>query len=452
MSLSPLDSALTRDLFTDAEIARLFSDTAQVRAMMLVLGALARVQGERGMIPAESGAFLHRAMREMQVDPAGLAEGTARDGVSVPALVTALTRALDAPEHAACLHRGATSQDIQDTALMLRLRQALKLIETRLAAALGALADLAEAHAETPMAARSYGQVAEATSFGHLAATWGAPLLRAAEALPGLRARSLCVSLSGPVGTGSGLGPDPDGLRADLAAELGLGDPGASWHTDRAALHALLGWCVALTHGGGKMGEDLLLLSRSDVAEVTLPGGGGSSSLPQKRNPVAASVLVALSRHAPVQLSLLQANPHKEARDGAAWFLEWLAVPGIVAASARAVALMEAQAAGMNVQRDAMRARLETPLGLHHAAALRRHLEAHGQGGGAAAQADIAALAQEARETETALPALFAARFADLPHPDLSPETQIADAARAARRFAAALRAVAEEKDGAQKV
>ncbi len=212
MSASPFDSALYRGLFGDAEMSRLFSDTAEVRAMMLVLGALASVQGKAGVIPEVSGAFLARAMREVQVDPAGLAESVGANGVSVPGLVAALRKALDAPEHAAWLHFGATSQDIQDTGLMLRLARALALIEGRLVAAAGALGRLAEAEAETPMAARTYGQVAVPSSFGALVAVWGWPVIRAVERLRDLRPR-LPVSLAGAGGTGSMLGPEPAAIR-----------------------------------------------------------------------------------------------------------------------------------------------------------------------------------------------------------------------------------------------
>ncbi len=146
--------------------------------MMLVLGALARVQGRAGVIPEVSGAFLHRAAMEIQIDPLGLTAGVAQNGVSVPGLVEAMRKAFEAPEHAAWLHYGATSQDIQDSGLMLRLARALTLIEVRLVGGLAALARLAEAEAETPMAARTYGQVAVPSSLGALVANWGWPLLR----------------------------------------------------------------------------------------------------------------------------------------------------------------------------------------------------------------------------------------------------------------------------------
>jgi hypothetical protein len=194
--------------------------------MMLVLGALAKGQGAQGTIPEVSAAFLHRSMMEAQIDPAGLAKATGANGVTVPGLVAALRDALQAPEHAQYLHWGATSQDIQDSGLMLRMRQALMLIEARIGAALAALADLAEANAETPQAARTYGQVATPSSFGALAASWGSPLLRLHDRLEALRPRVLCVSLSGAAGTASMLGADPDALRAALAGRAGAGRSG----------------------------------------------------------------------------------------------------------------------------------------------------------------------------------------------------------------------------------
>ncbi|MBF9061321.1 adenylosuccinate lyase family protein, partial [Rhodobacterales bacterium HKCCSP123] len=306
MSASPFDSALYRDLFGDAEIGRLFSDSAEVRAMMLVLGALAKVQGQAGVIPEMTGAFLHRAAMELQIDPAGLATATGQNGVSLPGLVTAMRKALEAPEHAPYLHWGATSQDIQDTGLMLRLRQALSLIEARLVTAARALAELAEAEAETPMAARTYGQVAVPTSFGALVAAWGWPLLQSLERLRALKPR-LCVSLAGAGGTGTMLGPDPAAIRTGLARALGLADPGRSWHAERSLIAEIAGLCVSVTAAGAKPAEDLLILTRSDVAEVRLAGGGASSTMPQKQNPVGPSVLVALARTAAAQGAALAA-------------------------------------------------------------------------------------------------------------------------------------------------
>jgi 3-carboxy-cis,cis-muconate cycloisomerase len=440
MSVSPFDSALYRDLFGDAEIARLFSDTAEVRAMMLALGALAKAQGARGLIPEVSAAFLHRAMMEAQIDPAGLAAATGQNGVTVPGLITALRSALEAPEHAQYLHWGATSQDIQDTALMLRLRQALMLIEARIGAALAMLADLAEAHAETPQAARTYGQVATPSSFGAQVASWGAPLLRLHDRLEAMRPRVLCVSLSGAAGTASMLGPDPGDLRAGLAEALGLSDPGDSWHANRDRIGELAGWLADLAATCGKIGADLTLLTRSEIAEVGLPGAGGSSTMPQKQNPVAPSLLVALARFAPAQAAVLQgAAVHAEARDGAAWFVEWLTLPPLAAATARAVAVLGDLARGLEVRAPAMVHHLDDPLGLIHAEAISFALAP--SLGRAEAQAQVKALAKQARLTGTPLPELVTRAHPGTTLPELTPPAALGTAPRAARAFAGAARA-----------
>jgi 3-carboxy-cis,cis-muconate cycloisomerase len=146
--------------------------------MLLVEGALARVQGKLGLIPQTAAAFIDRSSREVHIDPAALAAQTAVDGVPVPALVAAFRKAMEAPEHAQYLHWGATSQDIMDSALALRLRRLTEIWQARLKRLAQALGQLAAAHADLPMAARTYGQIATPTSFGAMVASWGQPVLR----------------------------------------------------------------------------------------------------------------------------------------------------------------------------------------------------------------------------------------------------------------------------------
>ena len=440
MSASPFDSVIHRQLFGDAEMGRLFSDTAEIRAMMLVLGALARVQGRAGVIPEVSGAFLQRAMMEVQIDPAGLSEGVGQNGVSVPGLVAALRKALEAPEHAAWLHFGATSQDIQDTGLMLRLGRALGLIEGRLVAALRRLADLAEAEAGTRMAARTYGQVAVPSSFGALVAGWGWPVLRALERVRALTPL-LAVSLSGAGGTGSMLGPDPAAIRAGLAEALGLADPGRSWHADRSLVRELAEVCAGVAAAGAKAGEDLLILTRSDVAEVRLGGGGASSTMPQKENPVAPSVLVALARFAAAQGAALGAA-HREARDGAGWFTEWLVLPGLVMSAGKSAAVLGEVLAQVAPERPAMAARLDAPLGLIHAEALSFALARVIPR--PEAQAEVKRLADVARSSGRALSDLVAEAHPGL---DLSGLDSPGQAPSEARAFARAVRSAMDKGD-----
>lgn len=442
MPASPLDSALYRGLLGDDETARLFTDSAELRAMLLVEGALAQAQGALGLIPKESAAFLHRACHEVQIDPAALAERIAKDAVPVPALVDATRKALEAPAHAQYLHWGATSQDIIDTGLILRLRQTLTIHEARLVALTKALGVLAKAHSTTPMAARTYGQAATPTSFGAVVASWGAPLLRHLQRLEELRPRLLVVSLSGASGTLSAMGPEGAAVRAELARALGLGDPGASWHSQRDRITELAGWMTGLTTSLGKMGEDLILLTQTGIEEVALGQGGGSSTMPQKQNPVAPSVLVALARQAAALNAGLQgANVHALQRDATAWVTEWMALPQLVIGTGAALVRAASLAATLDPDAARMRAALEGGLGLVHAEALSFALAR--QMPRPEAQAAVKALTREARESLTPLPEL-AAR--DWPGTDwsalLSAEGQLGCAPAEARAFAAAAEAL----------
>jgi 3-carboxy-cis,cis-muconate cycloisomerase len=434
MPASPLDSAIFAGLLGDPELAALFDDRAVLRAMQRVEAALAAAQAAEGLIPHTAAEAIMRAAGEADIDPDTLAAQTGRDGVPVPALVAALRAAL--PEAAASwLHWGATSQDIVDTGLVLRLREALALLETRLGHLLAALAALAEDHAETPLAGRSYGQVAVPTSFGAVAAGWGWPLLAHAAQLRALRPRLLCVSLGGAAGTLSAMGGRGAAVRARLAAELGLGDPGHSWHSARDGMAELASCAAALTVALGRMGEDVWLMAQSGIEELRL-AGGGSSTMPHKNNPVAPSVLVALARAAvALEAGMQGAALHRQQRDGAAWFTEWLLLPQLMLGAGRALATAEEMLGALTADPRRMAANLEGPLGLIHAEALAFALARHMPR--PAAQAHVAELCAEARATGTPLPQLAARLRPDLPtlRPDLG------EAPAEARRFAAAVRA-----------
>ncbi|KIT15517.1 lyase family protein [Jannaschia aquimarina] len=367
MSVTPFDAPLHRDLFGDAEIGRLLSDSAEIRSMLIVLGALAKAQGEAGLIPETASAFLHRATLEVQIDPEGLADRTGQDGVCVPALVEATRKALEAPEHAQYLHWGATSQDVIDTGFTLRLRRVLDVIAERLDRTLERLADLAETHAETPMAARTYGQIATPTSFGAVVAAWGEGLLAARAALPDLRQRVEIVTLNGAAGTLSVMGEAGPEIRAHMARALGLHVPDRVPHADRSHVAELAAWLTRLSTACGKMATDLLLLTRD--GDVRLEGGGGSSTMPQKVNPVGLSVIRALAQHAiGLNASLQSGAMTWDQRDGAAWFAEWLALPQLVQTAGRAVGLTAELSVAPDPAR--LRARVDDPSGLIHAEAL----------------------------------------------------------------------------------
>jgi len=371
MAASLYDSAMFRDLMQDRETSALFTDTAELRAMLLVWGALARAQADEGLIPAPAAEAIQRAAMEIQIDPAALAAETGVNAVVVPALASTFRAEMKAPEEAQYVHYGATSQDIVDTALALRLRQVLVLVEARLTGLIGILGRMAADHAETPMLARTYGQAAVVTSFGAVAASWGWPLTAALNELPSLRDRTLRVSLSGAAGTLSAMGPEGPAVRAGLAEGLGLSDPGRSWHSDRSGHAALSAWATRLTGALGKMGADLCLLTRTDLGEVSLGSGGGSSTMPQKSNPVGPSVLVAIAAHVAGLNGVMQSSlVHREQRDGGAWIAEWMSLPQTCLGLGRSLALASEVADGLTPDPARMRRAIDATGGAIFAEAL----------------------------------------------------------------------------------
>ncbi|WP_299932134.1 lyase family protein [uncultured Pelagimonas sp.] len=440
MPATPFDSLHLSALFPAGDTGRLFSDSAEIRAMMLVQGSLALVQGEAGVIPSESAKALHRASLELQIDPAGLAKACGQNGVTVPGLVDAFRKNLQAPEHGQYLHWGATSQDIQDTGLMLRMRSALGQMEKALTAIVGDLANLADTHATTPMAARSFGLHATPTSFGAVVAAWGWPVLEALRDLPELKRQTLLVSLSGAAGTASELGPDPAKLRAEWAAKLGLSDPGRSWHSDRTPILRQVDWmnrvCIAL----GKIGDDLILASQSGIGEITLGGAGGSSTMPQKQNPVAPAAMVALARHVQgLSATLHGAGLHQNQRDGAAWFTEWLTFPQLVQSTAAALTHGQKLAQGITPNTETMQEALDNTGGMIRAEALSFALAQNMPRPDA--QTETKSLCAKARDTGQSLQSLAQAAHPDLPDTLFDTKSQLGTAPDEARNFTAAVKA-----------
>lgn len=434
MPAAPADSALYRGLFGDEETAAFFTDSAEIRAMLLVEGALARVQGRIGVIPETAAAFIDRSSREVLIDPAALAGETAVNAVPVPALVAAFRKEMAAPDYAQYLHWGATSQDIIDTGVALRLRRVVEVWERRLDTLIAALGWLAAEHAALPMAARTYGQVATPTSFGAVVAGWGQPLLRHRNRLMPVARDLAVVSLGGAAGTLSAMGPEGPAVRAGLAEALGLTDPGGSWHSERDRIDAFAGWMAGLAASLGKMGEDLTLMAQSGIGEIRIAGAGGSSTMPQKQNPVGPSVLVALARQVVALAGAMQgAGIHRQQRDGAAWFVEWLTLPQLCISTGRMLALAVELSDAIAPDAEAMARGLDDGGGLIHAEAftfaLARHIPRP------EAQAKIKALCNEAMKTGTPLAGLVAR---DFPQIDVSEAGGLGAAPAEARAFAAA--------------
>lgn len=363
MSISPLDSVLYAGLLGDAEIAALLSGEAEIAAMIRAEAALAQVQAHLGVIPRKEGLALAAALAGACLDPAHLAQGMARDGVVAPALVTALRMQLPA-ELAPFLHWGATSQDIADLSLILRMRDILDIVDSRLERLIRALADRAESTRDIVCLARTRSQQAAPTLFGLKVTHWLAPLVRHRQRLSQLRPRLLVVQLGGATGTLSAMGADGPGVMDALADQLKLGRA-APWHNQRDNLTECANLLAMIAASIAKMGADFTLLAQSEIGEISFAGAGGSSTLPQKQNPVIAETLVALGRFAGTQVSALHAGMiHQNERDGAAWTLEWLAFPPLVLASGASMlrALEALEALQLDLAR--MMANLEATKGL----------------------------------------------------------------------------------------
>lgn len=351
-------------LLRDPEIEALLGDRALLDAMVAVEIALARVQGRLGLIEPDAATRIAAALEGFAPDLSAIDAGLRQSAVPLPALLQQLRRRLG-PELGALVHHGATSQDIVDTALVLQLRQVLERLEDGLRRTIAALIDLAEAHERTPMLARTRFQQALPTTFGLKVSGWLDPQVRHLARLEALRPRLLVVQLGGAAGTLSAMGEVGPAVMEGLAGELGLGCPAMPWQSQRDSLVELAAWLALVTGSLGKLGADVLLLAQNEVGEVNEAAGGGSSTMPQKSNPVRAEALVTLARHNAAALAgMAQALVHAHERDGTAWQLEWLTLPGMAGAAGAALAHGLTLAGTLVVLPARMRANLAACRGL----------------------------------------------------------------------------------------
>lgn len=336
LTISPFDSALYHRLLSDQEAGRYLGDQAQISAMLEVEAQLALAQADCGLIPKDAALAIAQAATKIKIDPATLAADTGSAGVPVPALVQALKQSLP-KEYARWVHFGATSQDIVDTALVLNCRELLKLYESRLSQVIEQLRELASTHRDTLIAGRTRTQQAVPMSFGLKVANWLAPLLRQQARLHELKPRLLKLQLAGAVGTLSAMQDQAVAISEKLAVRLDLA-VGHNWHTQRDSVVELANWLALTTGLLGKMGQDWLLLGQTEVGELSFSNGGGSSTMPQKCNPVSAELLVTLARHNASQIGQMhQAMLHEHERSGSGWTLEWLVLPTMLMATAVAL-------------------------------------------------------------------------------------------------------------------
>ncbi|ACL57069.1 class-II fumarase/aspartase family protein [Methylobacterium nodulans] len=366
MTVSALDSALLGPLFATDAMRAVFADEARVAAMLRAEAALARAEAEAGLVPGDLAGAIE-AIDRMALDPSALGRKTAISGVPVIPFVKAVQKAL--PSHLeAGFHKGTTTQDIADTALILQLRDALDLVAADLRAILAGLSDLARRHRETACVGRTYGQQAAPVTFGYKAAIWALGIAEVAAGLPRLRDSLLTASLGGPVGTLAGLKEHADAVGERFAAELGLRFDPAPWHTRRARIAEAGTWLALLMGALAKLATDVASLASTEVGEVAepfVPGRGGSSAMPHKRNPVSSTVILAAFSAGKGQvLPLLDAMAAAHERPAGAWHAEWHALPTLFGLASGALREARALAEGLVPDPDRMRANLDLTRGL----------------------------------------------------------------------------------------
>ena len=353
------------------------SGPAWLQAMLDTEAGLARALEAAGLAAPGAGAAVTAAARADAFDAAQLSQQAALTGNPVPALVRELGRRLP-PDAAAAVHKGATSQDIVDTAAMLVARQALAAIAADLAAAATAAAGLAAGHRDTPMIGRTLLQQAVPVTFGLVAAGWLTGLGEARGALARVAASRLAVQFGGAAGTLAPLGDAGPGVAALLAGELGLAVPTLPWHTDRLRIIEIGAACAGVSGVLGKIARDVTLLAQSEVGEVHERGGdgrGGSSAMPQKQNPVAAIAVLGCTKQIPGLLATLASAAEQEhQRAAGAWHAEWLPLSELLQRTGSAASWAADMLARLAADPGRMRANLDAaggfPLAEHVAGLL----------------------------------------------------------------------------------
>jgi 3-carboxy-cis,cis-muconate cycloisomerase len=367
MPATAFDSAIFCDVFGSPDMRAIFEDQALVARYVEVEVALAEVQADLGLIPKEAAATIAAKADATAIDLDTLKRETDLVGYPIVGVVHALQKQCgDAGRY---LHWGATTQDIMDTATVLQVRAALDVVSMRLDAIAAHLARLADAHRTTVMAARTHLQHALPTTFGLKAAVWLSMIERHRERLAQIRPRATLVQFGGAAGTLASLGAKGLAVHDALGAKLGLASAPVPWHVARDGLAEVVALLALITGSLGKIALDVTLLMQTEVGEAFepfVPGRGSSSTMPQKRNPIASELIIAAAKSVRQDVALMldaQAGADHERATGP-WHVEWLALPRAFISTGGALAQAEALLAGLIVDGARMRRNLDATGGL----------------------------------------------------------------------------------------
>ena len=361
-------SPLLAPMLSSAAMRAVCDDEAYLQHMLDFEAALARAEAATGVVPANAAGPITKACKASSCDLADLAEAAARSGNLAIPLVKALTANVADADAARYVHWGATSQDVIDTAGMLTLRAAIDALLPDLDRAIAGFAKLAHQHRNTAVVARTWLQHALPMPFGLKLAEYAAALHRSRTRLQRLRSEGLALQFGGAAGTLAALGDKGLLVAEKLAQELKLPLPDAPWHTHRDRIAEAASVFAVLTGTCGKIARDVSLMMQTDVAEAFEPSGegrGGSSTMPHKRNPVAAATALAAATMAPnLAATIFAAQVQDHERSAGPWQAEWPTLPNLLLVTSGALAAIVDIAEGLQVDVARMRANLEATGGL----------------------------------------------------------------------------------------
>ncbi|MES2600579.1 MAG: 3-carboxy-cis,cis-muconate cycloisomerase [Pseudomonadota bacterium] len=361
---------LLAPLLSSAAMRTVCDDEVYLQHMLDFEHALARAEAAVGIIPASAVVSIAKACHAESFDRAALAEAAVHAGNLAIPLVKMLTAKVASadPSAARYVHWGATSQDVIDTATMLGLRAAINALLADLDRAITGFARMAVQHRETAVVARTWLQHALPMPFGLKLAEYAAALHRSRGRLKRLRRETLALQFGGAAGTLAALGDNGLKVAEQLASELSLPLPDAPWHTHRDRIADVATALAILTGTCGKIARDVSLMMQTDVAEAFEPAGegrGGSSTMPHKRNPVAAARVLAAATMAPnLAATILAAQVQDHERSAGPWHAEWPTLPTLQLVTSGALSAIAEIAEGLEVDAARMRANLDMTQGL----------------------------------------------------------------------------------------
>lgn len=321
-------------LFSDPDLQALWSAEVQIMHYRKFEIALAHALEAHGLVAAGLGQKAAIRIEQAPLDIPQLARATAIDGLPIPNFVKQMHAA--APDCAEAIHAGATSQDVLDTALSITLAATTNLLTDRISKLLNQLDRLVEDYGCNRLVARTRMQAALPVTAAERIATWRSPLQSALANLNDTSLQIARLQLGGAVGTRDAFEGKGDAIAEEVAKALTLTENGV-WHSDRSQIAGFASLLSQITGALGKMGQDIALMAQQGVDAIALSGGGGSSAMPHKSNPVLAELLITLARFNATQLSAMHHSlVHEQERSGAAWMLEWMVLPQMAMATGSA--------------------------------------------------------------------------------------------------------------------